>query len=276
MTTIAKHYESPPQFTDLAGNRTWITRGANFVVAVTEAIAGATLERSDNEDEYMVLLPAVGAVVTAGDVRMDVDANTLIIVPPGASSVSPKGRGCVVRIFTVRASDLAASAGNAAAYGHGDLEAAPLVYWPAPAEGFRLRTYALDDYSRSDTNMRVFRSTNLMINVLLKRTVARDTSKLSPHSHADFEQCSLALSGTYVHHLRYPWATDMSTWRQDEHIQVGSPSVLVVPPKAIHTSMNVGDDTAWLVDIFSPPRMDFSSRPGLVCNADEYPMPSGD
>jgi mannose-6-phosphate isomerase-like protein (cupin superfamily) len=66
----------------------------------------------------------------------------------------------------------------------------------------------------------------------------------------------------------------MTTWNEDEHIEMGSPSLLVVPPKAIHTSRNVNDTGAALVDIFAPPRMDFSLKPGMVCNAADYPMPT--
>lgn len=65
---------------------------------------------------------------------------------------------------------------------------------------------------------------------------------------------------------------DKTTWRVDEAIEVSSPSLTVIPARAIHTSRNLHDDS-WLVDIFAPPRADFARRPGLVCNAKEYPMP---
>ena len=152
-------------------------------------------------------------------------------------------------------------------------DAAPLVAWPDPPEGFRLRHYCLADYAKEGSNMRIFRTCKLMVNPLLMRTTARDVRKLSPHSHTDFEQGSLALGGRYVHHVRYPWGPDMTLWRDDEAGEMGSPSLLVVPPKVIHTSRNVGDEPGVLVDIFAPPRMDFSQK-HVVCNQDEYPMPT--
>ena len=105
------------------------------------------------------------------------------------------------------------------------------------------------------------------------RMAARDVSKLSPHSHVDFEQGSLAIQGDWVHHMRYPWGPDLNAWRGDEAIGVGSPSLTVIPPKVIHTSRNTNDGGAWLLDIFAPPRMDFSSKPGKVANEADYPLP---
>jgi mannose-6-phosphate isomerase-like protein (cupin superfamily) len=272
--SAVRAYNAPPQLTE-AGSRTWITRGANFVVAVSEVEPGAVLSRADNPDEHMVLLGAVPAIIEAGGEIIEAAPETLTIVPPGPSRVRAKGAGHIVRVLSNRATDLLAMAQNAGAYADGAPEVAPLVPWPDPVGGFRLRNYRPFDYEKPDTNMRIFRSTNLMINVMTKRSSPRDTAKLSPHSHDDFEQASLLLEGDYIHHLRYPWVPDMSAWRADEHLEIGSPSVTVIPAKVVHTSRNVGDIRSWLIDIFAPPRRDFSVKPGMVLNADDYPMPAG-
>jgi mannose-6-phosphate isomerase-like protein (cupin superfamily) len=268
-------YDPAPQLTE-PGSRTWITRGANFVVAVSEVEPGAVLSRADNPDEYMVLLGDVAATIRAGAETIEAGPESLTIVPPGPSEVTAKSRGVLVRVLSNRAADLAANAENAATYADGAPEVAPLVSWPDPAGGFRLRNYRPLDYDRPDTNMRIFRSTNLMINVMTRRTSPRDITKLSPHSHDDFEQASLLLEGDYIHHLRYPWGPDMSTWRPDEHLEIGSPSVTIIPARVVHTSRNVGPGRSWLIDIFAPPRLDFSRKPGMVLNADDYPMPVGE
>lgn len=272
LATYAAHYLDAPQ-QEGPGWRTWLTRGANFVVAVSEVAAGAILARDENPDEYFVFLPGNRARIHADGRVAESAGETLTIVPPGASSVEALESGHVVRVFSKFCGDLAERSSNRDAYADGAPECAPLVSWPEPADGYKLRHYVLADHVRPDSNMRIFRSRNLMVNVLNKRTVPRDPHKLSPHSHADFEQASLAIQGIYVHHLRWPWVPDMTQWREDEHVKIGSPSVTVIPAKVQHTSANVSEGDCWLVDIFSPPRMDFSSKPGMVCNADDYPMP---
>ena len=271
--TYAAHYDTAPQ-QQQAGARTWLTRGANFVVAVSQVEAGAVLAREANPDEYFVFAHTGGARIQAGSEQVDAAPETVTIVPPGASRVEATAAGTIVRVFSNRASDLAQASVNQEIYADGAPEVAPLVPWPDPPAGFKLRHYVLAEHVRPDSNMRIFRSTNLMVNFLAKRLVPRDVHKLSPHTHADFEQASLAIQGTYAHHLRWPWTPDMDMWKEDEHVEIGSPSVTVIPAKVLHTSRNVSQGDCWLIDIFGPPRMDFSSKPGLVCNADEYPMPA--
>ncbi|MGC1661900.1 MAG: hypothetical protein WA773_00930, partial [Bradyrhizobium sp.] len=198
-------------------------------------------------------------------------------VPPGPSRITLRQPGLVVRVLTNKASDLVAAAGNAATYADGAPEVAPIVPWPDPVGGFKLRTYKLADVVSPDPGplkMRLFRSTNLMINIFEPWTKRREPSRLSPHSHDDFEQMSLGLKGAFRHHLRYPWGADMSTWMEDEHATYeASPSILVIPAGLVHTTQDLGEGITWLVDIFGPPRRDFSSKPGFVLNEADYPMP---
>lgn len=267
------HYKEAP-LTDVdAGAETWIARGANFVTVVSRAPAGTVFARADNPDEYMVVTGQAGATITAGGETIEAAPDSLTIVPPGPSSLTLAADGDIVRVFSNLAADLAARASNAAAYGGHPADVAPLDPWPEPVGGYRLRNYRLAEHVRDGTNMRVFRSRNLMLNVMTARDTPRDVTRLTPHSHTDFEQGSLAMGGVYIHHLRYPWTPDLTTWREDEHVEMASPSVLVIPPSVIHTSRNIGDQPGRLIDVFAPPRLDFSLREGVVANAEDYPMP---
>ncbi len=273
----ARYYADLPTLTDSDGTRHWITRAANFVLVATQATAGTTLHRSASHqgDEYMVLLPEdVAAGFEAGAEKLQSNGDSLTIVPPGDSAISVPQGGWVFRIFSTRAEDLAQAAANAPDYANGAAGVAPLDSWPVPADGFRLRHYRLAEHVRTETTMRLFRSCNLMVNVFLPNKAPRDIRKMTPHAHADFEQGSLALCGNYVHHLRYPWTADMTAWREDEHGEVASPSLIVIPPRVVHTSQSIGTSGMRLVDIFAPPRDDFSLKPGLVCNASDYPLPA--
>ncbi len=271
--SLGLFYASKPQIED-AQEQTWFIRSANVVVAVSKVSAGTALTRDDNPDEYMLLLPpGVRAQVQSAQQSVVANAETLTIVPPGKSRIEILDAGVIARVFSVRAKDLAALAANSQLYAAGAPSVAPLEDWPMPVEGYRIRNYRLSEYSDPKIFGRLFRSRNLMINVFERKTDRRDPRKLTPHSHPDFEQISLTLDGTFIHHLRTPWGADSSLWRDDEHVQVHSPSTLVIPANLIHTTQDVGDGVVWLIDIFGPPRMDFSLQAGVVRNADEYPMP---
>ncbi len=267
--------DTPPQHID-GGARTWIVRGANFVVAHSEVDARAEIER-ESADEYLLLVPdGLTVAVTTGQENLETTGPSLVVVPPGRSSVSPRSSGSLSRVFSGLAEDLAALAWNASSYARTSDAVAPLVPWPDPVGGYRLRCYRLDEFREEPGIVgRIFRCTNLMVNVFAPWTAPRDPKKMTPHSHADFEQCSLTLAGDFVHHLRYPWGADLTDWREDEHLRVESPAAVVFPPTVIHTSQSVGEAVDWrIIDIFAPPRADFSLEPGFVRNADEYPMPS--
>ncbi len=269
-----RFYQDPPQIVR-NGEKTWITRGQAFIIAYTEAEAGVVLVRDAQEDEYVVLAPDSGVSLevtcTSGTHRME--GNSIGFAPPGRSEIKFLTRGSIIRMFSPKAADLTQQSSNAAAYASPDPNVAPFKAWPAPPDGFRFRQYSLDVPNEPGRFGRIFRCTTFMVNFLEPRVGLRDRKMVSPHHHDDFEQCSLALEGSFIHHLRWPWTTDMNVWREDEHAVCGSPSIIVIPPPAIHTTTSEDPGVNQLVDIFAPPRMDFSSKPGWVLNEKDYPMP---
>ena len=263
--------------------RTWITRGGNFAVCVSEVEPGAVLDRKDEPEESMVILPpdGVSATIEANGKKVEAGPDSLTILPPGSNRITVRTKGTIARIVSKASEDLMALASNAAAYTDGAPELASPDLWPAPHDGYRLRHYKLADYAKPDGDRiqpRVFRSTNMLVNIFVHYRTRRDTTALSPHWHDDFEQASLTLNGTWVHHLRFNWGADIKKWWPDDHGEMATPSVIIIPARAIHTSRDIGEDghESSLYDIFCPPRLDFASKKGFVINEDEYPLPATD
>jgi hypothetical protein len=270
--SYAKFYETPPQLLS-DGAPTWLVRGQNFVLAYSHLEPGAVLARPAEQDEYALLIPDAGttAEVVTGDEVATAAGRTLTFVPPGASTVRALTRGRVIRVLSAAATDLTGASVNAAAYATRQPNVAPLDPWPAPPGGFRIRSYGLDVAPEPGRFGRIWRCTTVMVNYTEPRPGPRDVTKMSPHVHADFEQASLCLDGSFVHHVRWPWGTDQRQWRPDEHEVCAGPSLAIIPPGAVHTSQQVGTGINQLVDIFAPPRADFSNMAGWVLNASDYP-----
>ena len=271
VSSYGRFYESDPQETG-AKQRTWYTRGQNFVVCYSEVEAGVVFERKGQADEYVLLLhdDDMSATVEANGETAEVPGYTITMIPPGDSRVTCRAGGRIVRLISTRNADIAAKAANGDAYIGPHPQIPAFESWPEPAGGWKIRSYSLDVPDEEGRFGKIFRCSTFMVNVFPAQG-PRDVTKLSPHSHDDFEQCSLALEGWYMHHLRWPWTANQHDWREDEHERCASPSVCVIPPRVIHTSAPSDPRTNVLVDIFSPPREDFSNMPGWVLNAGDYP-----
>ncbi|WP_299679088.1 hypothetical protein [uncultured Roseobacter sp.] len=273
--SVGLFYEETPQFDDDHG-KTWLIRGQNFVIAYTEVAPGGTVSRIDHPDEYMAMVPdrETPAVLSAGTETNEIDGYSMIVMPPGDSIITLTKGGRLVRVFSTNSEELNAQCANADAYAEPRINVTPLTPWPDPKGGFKIRTYSLDVPQQEGRFGRIWRCTTVMINVFDPQMGPRDTTRLSPHSHDDFEQASLVLGGTFAHHLRWPWTVDLASWREDVHLDVKAPSVAVIPPPTIHTSRGTAAGANDLVDIFSPPRLDFSMKENWVLNAEDYLLPN--
>jgi mannose-6-phosphate isomerase-like protein (cupin superfamily) len=255
---------------------TWWARGNNFYISYTDARPGAVLVRTGQPDESIIVLPEARTRVriTTGDGgSAEVPGYTVSIVASGDSTVEVLVGGPVIRLFTVQGQPPDGRVINGARYAEPKPNVAPLGAWAEPAERVAVRTYSLDVPKAEGRFGRIFRSSTFMINWLEPYDGPRDPHKMSPHHHDDFEQCSMALEGEFEHHIRWPWISDSTQWRPDEHTRLGSPSIAVIPPPTVHTTRGVGEGHNQMMDIFCPPRHDFAAKPGWVLNAADYPEP---
>ena len=266
-------YQAAPAQDDAAG-KTWFHRGHNFVLGWSDARPNGSFARRGQIDEYAVLLPEAGhgARITWNGQTTEVPGFSIAFVPPGDSSIEMPTGGPLTRLFTVKSADLIPLCLNRDAYSRPRSHIPAFQPWPDPPS-WAVRHYSLDVPKAPGRFGRIFRCTTFMVNYLDPHDGPRSTKALSPHHHDDFEQCSLAVSGSFIHHLRWPWTIDMDDWRPDRADHVQAPSSYVIPPPVIHTTRAMEAGRNQLVDIFCPPRIDFSSKPGWVLNADDYPMP---
>lgn len=271
----------PPAFYELAGQslsdarfmagRSWHVRAQNFSLAYTWAGEGETLAQENVPDEYILVIPEAVPVLVdaAGGEQVPVTGPAAVIVPPGASSVTAGRTAPLLQVFSARAAGLLAKARNAARYEDPDPAVTPLPDQPPVGPG-TVRVYRAADIPDDPARFgRILRTGTLMINWFSPAQGPRDTDSLTPHVHDGFEQASVTIEGDYVHHLRTPWTARMRDWRDDEHVHCTSPSVTIIPPGIIHTTRAVGTGPHQLIDVFAPPREDFSAR-GWVINDGDY------
>jgi len=261
VVTFAAH---PPHAGD--GIATRYARTFHLLVAWSDvAEPGGSLKQTA-EREFFVVLPDVGAELVAGAARVTAPAHSICILPAGESAIVPSGAGTVIRIFEPAPAKFAERAINREAYvgARDDLRPigvpfrrigppAPRVYPLAVGTGGKPQSFQTETMSVG----------------WFEEDGPQDPASVFPHAHADFEEGSLMVAGTYVQHLRTPWGTDVRGWRADEHHHCGPGTLVVIAPETTHVAEAVGPGHHVLMNLFAPPRLDHLAK-GQIRNADEY------
>lgn len=270
--------QRPAQLLELASaDHHHVVRAQNFVVQWL--VAGRPTSVA-SQYELLLLLPECGASVSENDGSAasanDLPARSVVILPAGRYTITLNGAGAAVVIASTREDLGEQDIDNHAAYTPPDDRIAPfLPGFSRTSDAGRIVVIDIDKVvaPAGKSRLKMFQTETLSIN-WVEYDGPRDPTQLSPHSHTDFEQGSLSMAGNYVHHLRTPWGNDSTRWEEDQHLEAGLASLLVVPVNMIHTTQGVGPGRHLLIDIFSPPRRDFIAK-GWVDNAGDYRDESG-
>lgn len=245
-----------------------IARGQNFWA---QWIEGPVTFEASSTAEMLLLLPEAGADVSTDDESIHLPARSVSILPAGSMRLTLAAGVRATLIAHSRPDLTPAQAINGADYAKSDNRVKSVVReWQRVQNPHRIHVIEVDKIAAplDKPRLKMFRTDCMSIN-WVEYTGARDRSALSPHSHADFEQGSLAIAGDFVHHLRTPWGGDANTWREDAHLDAPSPSMFTIPVHLVHTTEGTGQGRHLLIDIFSPAREDFIAK-GWISNADDY------
>ena len=265
----------PPELR--GGHRHWLARAQNFWLEWVE-LQGDAAFGIDSDAEVLLIAPRGALRVQPeepGAAPARVAPHSVAILPAGRHALTGEPGAVCVLIASQRGDIAGRRVLNAASYEPPDARVLPAgrPYRRTRPAGIEVLDIDAVRASADKPRLKMLQTETLSINIV-EYTGPRDRKALSPHSHADFEQGSLAVSGDFVHHLRVPWGSDADAWREDEHLAAPSPSLLVVPVEMIHTTEGVGEGHHLLLDIFCPPRADFI-RSGWVFNAGDYTQEPG-
>jgi hypothetical protein len=256
------------------GTQHRLARGQNFYVEWIKGDPGSAAFPIASAYEMMVLLPDVAATIEGDARRVEAGARSVVIVPAGEFSVQLAGAGTCCVLKSNSGEIDGAAVANRATYAEPDPRVAPFgPPYRRRGDLGAIRVFDIDAVQAPKDNprLKMLQSATMSIN-WVEYDGPRDRKALSPHSHKDFEQGSLALAGEFCHHLRVEWGSNANLWRDDRHVAASSPSVLIIPPEIIHTSEGVNGGRHLLIDIFSPPRKDFIAK-NWIANASEYLLP---
>lgn len=250
-----------------AGRR--IGRAQNFSV---EWIDSTQPHVARSEHELLLLLPGAGAHIEYEGGRADAPGRSLCIVPAGSCTITLDAPGPGILIASSRPDLREQDYLNA-------VEHDPRIVASTPAfrrvrKAGELVVVPIDDIipPPDKKRLKMLQTDTLSIN-WVEYDGPRDRTQLSPHSHSRFEQGSLAIEGKFVHHLRTPWGSDATRWRDDAHLQADPRTLLVIPVNLVHTTEGVGPGYHLLIDVFSPPRRDFIAH-HWICNSADYEDPA--